>query len=118
MRDEYNALIATHTWDLVPRQPPNANVILSMWVFCHKEKSDGKFERYKAPFVANGKGQEVGVDCGDTFIPVVNPTTIRTVLSLAVSRKWTIHQLDVKNAFLHGDLQETVRLYASTNGFC
>ena len=61
--------------------------------------------------VANGKGQEVGVDCGDTFNTVVKPTTIRTILSLAVSREWTIHQLDVKNAFLHGDFQETIYIH-------
>lgn len=58
--------------------------------------------------MANAKSQEVGVDCGDTFTPVVRPTTIRTVLSLVVSRKWSIHQLDVKNVFLHGDIQETI----------
>ena len=110
MCDEYDALIATHTWDLVPR-PLNANVIRNMWVFCHKEKSNGQFERYKVRLVANGKGQEIGVDCGETFSPVVKPTTIHTVLNLAVAKKWGIHQLDVKNAFLHGDLQETVYMH-------
>ncbi|GKE53141.1 ribonuclease H-like domain-containing protein, partial [Tanacetum coccineum] len=57
--------------------------------------------------VANGSSQQLGVDFDETFSLVVKPATIRTVLSLAVSRKWPIHQLDVKNAFLNGDLSET-----------
>jgi hypothetical protein len=110
MDDEYNALIQNKTWDLVPR-PPDVNVIRSMWIFRHKEKSDGSFERHKARLVGDGAGQQVGVDCGETFSPVVKPATIRTVLSLALSKAWPIHQLDVKNAFLHGELKETVYMY-------
>ncbi|GKC30920.1 ribonuclease H-like domain-containing protein [Tanacetum coccineum] len=54
---------------------------------------------YKASLVANGRNQQQGIDCDETFSPVVKPATIHTVLSLAVSRYWPIHQLDVKNAF-------------------
>ncbi|PNY09701.1 copia protein [Trifolium pratense] len=110
MHDEYDALIKNETWDLVPR-PPNVNVIRSMWIFRHKEKSDGSFERHKARLVGDGAGQQVGIDCGETFSPVVKPATIRTVLSIALSNSWHIHQLDVKNAFLHGELKETVYMY-------
>ncbi|KAI3680090.1 hypothetical protein L2E82_50682 [Cichorium intybus] len=110
MDDEYDALIKNKTWELVPR-PPNVNVIRSMWIFTHKEKSNGVFERHKARLVGDGKTQQVGIDCGETFSPVVKPATIRTVLSLSLSKAWSIRQLDVKNAFLHGELQETVYMH-------
>jgi hypothetical protein len=48
------------------------------------------------------------VDYNETFSPVVKPATVRTVLTLAVSRGWPVHQLDIKNAFLHGTLYGTV----------
>jgi hypothetical protein len=79
--------------------------------FTHKENSDGSFARYKARLVGDGKTQQVGIDCGETFSPVVKPATIRIVLTLALSKNWQIHQLDVKNAFLHGDLKERVYMH-------
>jgi histone deacetylase 1/2 len=78
MNDEYNALIENKTWVLVPR-PTDANVIRSLWIFRHKKKGDGSFERYKAQLVGNGLNQQIGVDCGETFSPVVKPATIRGV---------------------------------------
>ena len=82
-----------------------------MWLFRHKFRSDGTLERYKAHLVVNGRAQQAGIDCDETFSPVVKPATIRVVLSLALSRHWAIHQLDVKNAFLHGHLNETVYMF-------
>ncbi|GJV04714.1 ribonuclease H-like domain-containing protein [Tanacetum coccineum] len=114
MCDEYKALIDNETWVLVPR-PPNVNIVRSMWLYKHKYNADGSLSRYKARLVANGRSQQQGIDCDETFSPVVKPATIRTVLSLAVSRQWPIHQLDVKNAFLHGHLTET--FYVTTGNF-
>ncbi|KAK9079958.1 hypothetical protein SSX86_001633 [Deinandra increscens subsp. villosa] len=110
MLDEFRALIDNKTWVLVPRHY-GMNIVHSMWVFRHKLKSDGTLERYKARLVCDGRSQTVGIDCGETFSPVVKPATIRTVLTLALNRNWPIHQLDVKNAFLHGDLSETVYMH-------
>ncbi|GJW49979.1 ribonuclease H-like domain-containing protein [Tanacetum coccineum] len=67
--------------------------------------------RSLARLVANGSSQQLGVDFDETFSPVVKPATIHTVLNLVVSRQWLIHQLDVKNAFLNGDLSETVYMH-------
>ncbi|GKD01981.1 ribonuclease H-like domain-containing protein [Tanacetum coccineum] len=71
----------------------------------------GTLSFYKARLVANGSTQLEGVDVNETFSPVVKPGTIQTVFSLAASRHWPIHQLDVKNAFLHGDISETVYMH-------
>jgi histone deacetylase 1/2 len=78
------------------------------WVFKHKLKPDGTLERYKARWVVRGFTQRAGIDFGESFTPVVKPATIRTVLTIAVSRHWATKQLDVSNAFLHGHLQERV----------
>ncbi|GJX83235.1 ribonuclease H-like domain-containing protein [Tanacetum coccineum] len=110
MYDEYDALVKNGTWLLVAR-PACVNMVRSMWLFKHKFHADGTLSRYKARLVANGSSQQLGVDFDETFSPVVKPATVRTVLSLAVSRKWPIHQLDVKNAFLNGDLSETVYMH-------
>nr|GEW64887.1 ribonuclease H-like domain-containing protein [Tanacetum cinerariifolium] len=110
MRDEYTALIRNKTWTLVPR-PPDTNIVHCMWLFHHKYLADDTLSRYKARLVANGSTQMEGVDVDEAFSLVVKPGTIRTVLCLAASRHWPIHQLGVKNAFLHGDLSETVCLH-------
>ena len=107
MKEEYDALIKNRSWDLVPR-PCGANVIIGKWLYRHKFGAYGKLARYKSRWVARGYTQQPGIDYEETFSPVVKPATIRIVLSLAVSRGWPIHQLDVKNAFLQGTLSETV----------
>jgi len=107
MEEEHSALLQNHTWDLVPH-PPWANVVTGKWIFKHKLQSNGSLERYKAHWVLHVFTQRPGVDFDETFSPVVKLATVRTVLSLALSHRWPIHQLDIKNAFLHGNLTEMV----------
>ena len=107
MKEELVALHDNHTWALVPH-PLNVNVVGSKWVFRLKIKEDGSIDRFKARLIARGFTQIPGVDFDDTFSLVIKPTTIRLVISLAISHNWTLNQLDVKNAFLHGVLKETV----------
>nr|XP_015639159.1 uncharacterized protein LOC107281082 [Oryza sativa Japonica Group] len=107
MADEYKELVDNGTWRLVSR-PPRANIATGKWIFKHKFHSDGSLARYKARWVVRGYSQQHGIDYDETFSPVVKLATIRVVLSIAASRAWPIHQLDVKNAFLHGHLKETV----------
>ncbi|GJT60463.1 retrovirus-related pol polyprotein from transposon TNT 1-94 [Tanacetum coccineum] len=79
--------------------------------------ADGTLSRYKAHLVANGSIQFTGIDVEETFSPVVKPGTIKIVLSLASSQHWPVHQLDIKNAFLHGDLSETVYIYETNTAY-
>ena len=107
MEQEFHALQQNETWKLVP-SPPRVNIIDCKWVFKVKKHADGTIERYKARLVAKGFKQRHGIDYGDMFSPVVKPTTIRLLLSLAVTRGWSLRQHDVQNAFLHGILEEEV----------
>ena len=96
--------MANHTWDLVPR-PTGTNVVIGKWIFRHKLTSAGSLNRYKACWVLRGFTQRPGVDYNETFSLVVKFATVWAVLSLALSQDWTVYQLDVKNAFLHGTLK-------------
>jgi hypothetical protein len=107
MVDEYEALRANDTWRLVPR-PPDANIVTGKWIFRHKFHADGSLARHKARWVVRSFSQQHGIDYDETFSPVVKQTTIRVVLNIAISHGWPIHQLDVKDAFLHSHLDETV----------
>ncbi|KAK1644819.1 hypothetical protein QYE76_062624 [Lolium multiflorum] len=106
MEEEYNALMKNKTLHLVPPNK-NRNLIDCKWVYRIKKRADGSIDRYKARLVAKGFKQRYGIDYVDTFSPVVKISTIRTV-SIAMSRGWSLRQLDVKNVFLHGVLEEEV----------
>ncbi|CAL1356682.1 unnamed protein product [Linum trigynum] len=107
MQREIDALIANGTWSLV-NLPPGKRRIACKWVFKVKFNPDGTVERYKARLVAKGFTQVEGIDFHDTFAPVAKLVTVRCLLAVAVTRDWHIHQIDVNNAFLHGDLSEEV----------
>ncbi|CAH9142653.1 unnamed protein product [Cuscuta epithymum] len=107
MVEEMNALDLNGTWDLVDL-PTGKKSIGCKWVFAVKVNPDGSVARLKARLVAKGYAQTYGVDYSNTFSPVAKLTYVRLLISLAATHDWHLHQLDIKNAFLHGDLQEEV----------
>jgi len=107
MQLELNALDQNGTWTIVDL-PSQVKPIGCIWVYRIKYNVDGSIERYKARLVAKGYNLIEGLDYFDTFSPVAKVTTVRLVIALASINHWFLHQLDVNNAFLHGDLQEDV----------
>jgi hypothetical protein len=107
MEEKFSALVKNGIWHLVPASQAS-NIIDYKWVYKVKRKGDCTIDRHKAHLVAKGFKQRYGIDYEDTFSPVVKVTTIWLVLSVVVSRNWSLHQLDVQNAFLHGVLEEKV----------
>ena len=101
------ALDDNGTWDLVPL-PTEKKVIGCRWVFVIKFNPDGSVARLKVRLVAKGYTQTYGIDYSNTFSPVAKLTFVRLFISLVASYNWDLHQFDIKNAFLHGDLQEEV----------
>ncbi|PKU87515.1 Retrovirus-related Pol polyprotein from transposon TNT 1-94 [Dendrobium catenatum] len=107
MAAEFLALQRQETWQLVPA-PINKQILGCKWTFRTKLHADGSIARHKARLVALGNQQEYGLDYVETFSPVAKLPTIRVLFTVALYHDWKIHQLDVENAFLHGDIQETV----------
>ncbi|KAG7537940.1 Reverse transcriptase RNA-dependent DNA polymerase [Arabidopsis suecica] len=105
--NEIDSLELNKTWTLEDL-PEGKKAIGCQWVFKIKHRSDGSIERYKARLVVLGNRQIEGVDNGETFAPVVKMTTVRSFLAVVAARNWEVHQMDVHNAFLHGDLEEEV----------
>ena len=115
MNEELLALEANKTWELVPA-PIGASVIGSKWIYSIKVHFDRCLDRYKARLTSQDYMQEYGIDYEETFAPVANMTSVRTLLCVAAARNWPLLQMDVKNAFLHGDLREC--LFKATSGLC
>ena len=102
---ELAALEANNTWSLTSL-PLGKKPIGCRWVYKIKRHSDGTIEHYKACLVAKGYTQLEGIDYHDTFSPTAKMVTVRCLLALAAAQNWSLHQLDVHNAFLHRDLHE------------
>ena len=107
MDSELQALIDNDTWTLTAL-PAGKKTIDCRWVYKVKHKADGSVERYKARLVAKGFTQLEGVDYHETFSPTAKIINVRCLLALAAAHGWPLHQLDVNNAFLHGDLSEEI----------
>ena len=107
MKEELDALIKNHTWDLVTL-PPRQSVVGCKWIYKIKTRSDGSIERYKARLVAKSFTQEYGIDYEEIFTPVACISSVRALLAVAAASKWDLFQMDVKNAFLNGELSEEV----------
>ena len=105
MKSEFDALLCNNTWELVPK-PTEKNIVACKWLFRIKRNSDGSIDRYKARLVAKGFTQRPGIDYHSTFSPVVKPTTIRVVLTIALSQHWPLRQLDIDNDGRGGCLYE------------
>ncbi|PKU83116.1 Retrovirus-related Pol polyprotein from transposon TNT 1-94 [Dendrobium catenatum] len=107
MQNEIMALTKQNTWSLVPK-PANKPILGCKWTFKTKLLPNGQVDRYKARLVALGYNQQYGINYTETFSPVAKMPTIRLLLTVAVNRQWPIYQLDVSNAFLHGDLHDDI----------
>jgi Reverse transcriptase (RNA-dependent DNA polymerase)/Integrase core domain/gag-polypeptide of LTR copia-type/GAG-pre-integrase domain len=122
MNEELKALEQNNTWDMV-ELPKGKKPVGCKWVYKIKYNSDGTVERYKARLVAKGFTQTYGIDYQETFAPVAKMNTFRILMSIATNHGWDLFQMDVKNAFLQGDLEEEVYMtpppgYCETSKVC
>jgi hypothetical protein len=107
MVEEYDSIVRNDVWEVVPR-PVGKSVVTSRWLYKTKYVADGSIEKHKARFVAQGFSQIEGVDYDETFAPVARYTSIRSIISITTEMGWSIHQMDVKIAFLNGFIDEEV----------
>ncbi|KAK2455989.1 putative mitochondrial protein [Trifolium repens] len=107
INDEMESLESNRTWHLVDL-PPGCKPIGCKWILKKKLKPDGTIDKYKARLVAKGFRQRENIDFFDTFSPVTRITSIRVLISIAAIYNLTLHQMDVKTAFLNGDLEEEI----------
>ncbi|UYV75200.1 hypothetical protein LAZ67_12002864 [Cordylochernes scorpioides] len=105
MNEELNSLEKNNVWELTPL-PKDKKIIGCKWTYKQKLNSKGEIERYKARLVAKGFNQKFGRDYEETFAPIVKHSTIRAFLAASVYKGMKVNHLDVKTAFLHGDLDK------------
>ena len=114
MKDEMKSMKDNDVWDLV-ELPEGAKPIGCKWIFKTKRDSKGNVERYKARLVAKGFTQKEGIDYKETFSPVSSKDSFRTIMALVAHYDLELHQMDVKTAFLNGDLDETIHMVQLEN---
>ena len=107
MADEFNSLQERGTWEVVPR-PTDRRIVSCKWVYRVKYDADGNITHYKARLVARGFSQVFGIDYTETYAPVTRLETIRLLFALAVENDWEVCQIDVKTAYLYGELDEEI----------
>jgi len=107
MDEEMETININGTWELM-ELPDGAKKVGVKWIYKTKFKENGEVDKYKARLVVKGYAQEYGVDYTKVFAPMARMETIRLVVALAAQKGWLIYQLDVKSAFLHGKLDETM----------
>ncbi|HEV7735827.1 MAG TPA: reverse transcriptase domain-containing protein [Chlamydiales bacterium] len=109
-QEEMDSLKKHDVWTLIPRSqvPKGRKVIKSRPCFVRKKDENGKVVRHKVRVVAKGFTQVAGVDFTETFASVARMESMRTLLHIGATNDWEIHQMDVKTAFLHGDLEEDI----------
>jgi hypothetical protein len=107
MDEKMVALDVNATWELVAL-PKDKKAIECKWVYKVKHNVDGSVSIYKTRLIANGYAQTYGINYEETYSPVAKMTIIRVIIAMAVAKGWSLHQMDVKNVFLHGDLHEKV----------
>ncbi|KAL0381502.1 UNVERIFIED_CONTAM: Retrovirus-related Pol polyprotein from transposon TNT 1-94 [Sesamum angustifolium] len=107
IKNELDSIMTNHTWDLVDL-PVGSKPIKCKWIFKKKIKPDGSIDKFKARLVVVGYTQKKGIDYFDTYSPVTKIATIRALIALSAINDLMIHQMDVKTAFLNGDLEEEI----------
>lgn len=107
MESELELIYRNNTWDLVPL-PPDRKLIATKWVYRVKTNADGSTTKLKARLVAKGFQQREGQDYNETFALVVKWNTLRSIVALGGHQGWPIFHLDVKTAFLNGEIEEDI----------
>jgi hypothetical protein len=107
MIEKYESILKNDVWEVVPG-PHGKSVVTSKWIYKIKHAEDGSVEKFKARFVARGFSQKEGIDYDEIFAPVARYTSIRIIISLALVFDWKLHQMDVKTAFLNGEVEQEV----------
>ncbi|TKC11876.1 hypothetical protein FA727_23745, partial [Robertmurraya kyonggiensis] len=115
MEDEMQSMSSNGVWDLV-EIPEGAKTVGCKWVYKTKRDSKGNIERYKARLVAKGYTQKEGIDYNETFSPVSCKDSFRVIMAVVAHYNLELHQMDVKTAFLNGDLEENIYM-AQPKGF-